>query len=74
VPQNSIEGSLAIIQPAIEALVKRAIKSSDLSKDTDTKDLLRALISVSYVAFDASWQQSARKLVDILIAGSRVRK
>lgn len=65
------EGSRAMVQSAIEALVKRAIRSGDLRKDTDPKDLLRALIGVSYVAFDADWQQSAKRLVDILIAGSR---
>ena len=65
------EGSRSIVHGAIDALVKRAIKSGDLRKDTDPQDLLRALIGVSYVAFDTGWQQSARRLVDILIAGSR---
>jgi AcrR family transcriptional regulator len=65
------ESSRSTIHSAIDALVKRAIKSGDIRKDTDPQDLLRALIGVSYVAFDAGWQQSARRLVDILIAGSR---
>jgi len=34
-------------------------------------DLLRALIGVSDVASSPDWQQSARRLVDILITGSR---
>jgi AcrR family transcriptional regulator len=65
------EGSRSTIQGAIDALVKRAIRSAEIRKDTNPQDLLRALIGVSYVAFDAGWQQSARRLVDILIAGSR---
>jgi len=56
---------------AIRALVKRAIKSGDIRKDLDPIDLLRALIGVSHVATSPDWQQSARRLVDILITGSR---
>jgi hypothetical protein len=40
-------------------------------KDVDSFDLLRALIGVSNVASSPDWQQSARRLVDILITGSR---
>jgi AcrR family transcriptional regulator len=65
------EGSRAQIQGAIEALVKRAIKSGDMRKDIEPFDLLRALIGVSSVLSSPDWQQSAKRLVDILIAGSR---
>jgi AcrR family transcriptional regulator len=65
------EGSRGQIQEAIEALVKRAIKSGDIRRDLDPFDLLRALIGVSHVAAGPDWRQSARRLVDILIMGSR---
>ena len=65
------EGSRAQIQGAIEALVKRAIKSGDIRKDLEPFDLLRALVGVSNVASSPDWQQSAKRLVDILITGSR---
>jgi hypothetical protein len=51
--------------------VKRAIKSGDIRKDLVAFDLLRALIGVAHVASGPDWQQSARRLVDILITGSR---
>jgi hypothetical protein len=51
--------------------VKRAIKSGDIRKDLDAIDLLRALIGFSHVATSPDWQASARRLVDILISGSR---
>jgi AcrR family transcriptional regulator len=70
-PSKVFEATRAQVQGAIEALVKRAIKSGDIRKDLDSFDLLRALIGVSYVASAPDWQQSARRLVDILIAGSR---
>jgi AcrR family transcriptional regulator len=65
------ENSRAQIQGAIEALVKRAIKSGDIRKDLEPFDLLRALIGVSNVSSTPDWQQSAKRLVDILITGSR---
>ena len=70
-PSKLYEGSRAQIQGAIDALVKRAIKNGDIRKDLDPFDLLRALIGVSNVASAPDWQQSARRLVDILITGSR---
>jgi AcrR family transcriptional regulator len=65
------EGSHGLVHGAIDALVKRAIKSGDIRKDLDPFDLLRALIGVSHIASGPGWQQSARRLVDILIKGSR---
>jgi len=65
------ESSRHQIQEAIDTLVKRAIKSGDIRKDLDPFDLLRALIGVSHVASFPDWRQSAGRLVDILIAGSR---
>jgi hypothetical protein len=59
------------MQGAIDSLVKRAIKSGDIRTDLEPFDLLRALIGVSHVASGPDWQQSAKRLVDILIAGSR---
>jgi AcrR family transcriptional regulator len=70
-PSKLYEGSRGQIQGAIESLVKRAIKSRDIRKDLEPFDLLRALIGVSHVASGPDWQQSARRLVDILITGSR---
>ena len=70
-PSKLFEGSRSLIQGAIDALVMRAIKSGDIRSDLDPFDLLRALIGVSHVASGPGWQQSARRLVDILITGSR---
>jgi AcrR family transcriptional regulator len=70
-PSKLYEGSRAQVQGAIDALVKRAIKSGDIRKDLEPFDLLRALIGVSNVASGPDWQQSAKRLVDILIIGSR---
>ncbi len=63
--------SYAQVHEAIRALVERAIKSGDVRGDLDPTDLLRALVGVANVATSPDWQQSARRLVDILITGSR---
>jgi AcrR family transcriptional regulator len=68
------EGTRSMVQGAMDFLVKRAVKSGEIRKDIDAFDLLRALIGASYVSFGPGWQQSARRLVDILIAGSRTEK
>ncbi|HUO35027.1 MAG TPA: TetR/AcrR family transcriptional regulator [Candidatus Acidoferrum sp.] len=70
-PKKVFEASHAQIHEALHALVKRAIKSGDVRKDLDPMDLLSALVGVSNVAAGPDWEQSARRLVDILIAGSR---
>src|ERR1700724_2195829 len=70
-PSKLFEGSRAQIQGAIDSLVKRAIRSGDMRRDLEPFDLLRALIGVSHVASGPDWRQSARRLVDILITGSR---
>jgi len=66
-----LEASYVQIKGAIDALVKRAIDNGDIRRDREPFDLLRALIGVSNIASGPDWQQSARRLVDILITGSR---
>jgi AcrR family transcriptional regulator len=70
-PKKVFEASYAQMHEALRALVKRAIKSGDIRKDLDPIDLLRALVGVANVATSPDWQQSARRLVDILVTGSR---
>jgi AcrR family transcriptional regulator len=73
-PTKLYESSRGQIQGAISALTKRAIQSGDLRRDLEPFDLLRALIGVAHVTSDPGWQQSAKRLVDILISGSRPTK
>jgi AcrR family transcriptional regulator len=70
-PSKLYEGSRAQISGAIHALVERAVRSGDIRRDLDPFDLLRALIGVSNVASGPDWLKSAKRLVDILIIGSR---
>ncbi len=60
----------AQIKGALNALVQRTIESGDIRSDIDPLDFLRALVGVSNVASAPSWPQSAKRMVDILIAGS----
>ena len=73
-PSRLYAGSRSLVHRAMEELVKRAKESGDVRRDIDASDLLRAVIGVSYVGSPGDWQQSARRLVDILLAGSRPAK
>jgi AcrR family transcriptional regulator len=73
-PSKLFEASYAQVWEAIRALVKRAMKSGDIRKDLDPIDLLRALVGVASVATNPERHQSARRLVDILVTGSRTIK
>jgi AcrR family transcriptional regulator len=66
-----IEGSRPLIHTAFVASVKRAIASGDLCADTNPDDFVRALVGVFHTTALPGWEQSARRIVDILIAGSR---
>ena len=69
-----VEASFGEIHGAIRALATRAVESGEMRGDLDPIDLLRAIVGVSTVGSGPDWQQSAKRLVDILIAGSRPAK
>ena len=73
-PSRLYDSSRVQVTRAIDALVKTAVKSGDIRKDLEPFDLLRALIGVSNVTTGPDWQGSAKRLVDILIKGSRQMK
>ena len=66
-----IEGARSHIHSAFHSAVNRAIASRELRADTDPNDFIRALIGIFHTTHMPGWQVSARRLVDILIAGSR---
>lgn len=70
-PTKLFQSSGTMIKQAIQSLVERAIASGDIRQDLDPLDLLRALVGVSNVSSVPDWPSSARRLVQILIAGSR---
>jgi AcrR family transcriptional regulator len=73
-PSRLYDSSRVQVTGAIDALAKTAMKSGDIRKDLEPFDLLRALIGVSNVATGPDWQESAMRLVDILIKGARPPK
>ena len=70
-PSKLYEATTGLVVGAITALVERAIESGEIRLDLEPMDLLRALVGVSYVASTPDWPQSAKRLVEILILGSR---
>ena len=72
-PKKVFEASYAQIHETLRAPVQRAIKSGDIRKDLDPIDLLRAIVGAANVSASPDWQQSPRRLVDILITGAAAR-
>lgn len=65
-----IEGARGHIHGAFLALVQGAIRSGDLREDSEPEDFIRALVGVFHTTALPGWEPSARRIVDILIAGS----
>ena len=68
-----IEGTRGLIHSTFRGLVQRAIDHGDLRAGIDPDDLVRALIGVFHTTSLPGWESSARRIVDILIEGSRPR-
>jgi AcrR family transcriptional regulator len=65
--------STALITDAIGSLVDHAVASGTIRLDIEPLDLLRALAGVAGISTVPGWEESAKRLVDILIAGMRVQ-
>jgi AcrR family transcriptional regulator len=66
-----MEGARSLIHTAFIACVRRAIDSGDLRADANPDDFVRALVGIFHTTVQPGWEDSARRLVDILIAGTR---
>ena len=63
--------SRVLITSAVSLLVDRAIAAGDIRRDIDPMDLLYALVGFANANNAPGWEPSARRLIDILIAGLR---
>jgi AcrR family transcriptional regulator len=61
------------VKQAIAKLVERAVVSGDIRLELDPLDLLRALAGVANIGLGPDGERAAKRLVDILIAGVRMR-
>jgi AcrR family transcriptional regulator len=74
---NSLTGGTAVlfassgvlIKSAVTLLVERAVAAGDIRRDVDPIDLLYALVGFANANNGPGWEPSARRLLDILIAG-----
>jgi AcrR family transcriptional regulator len=71
-PSELYAESGAQVKAAIASLVDRAVASGEIRLDIDPLDLLRALAGVAGISSAPGWEESAKRLVDILIAGVRI--
>ncbi len=64
-------GAFGEIRAAIALLVARAAARGEIVDGVDPLDLLRAVIGVATIDGTSDWQDGARRLVGILVAGLR---
>jgi len=65
--------STAQVKQVIAKLVDRAVVSGDIRLELDPLDLLRALAGVANIGLGPDGERAAKRMVDILIAGVRMR-
>ncbi|HEX4181924.1 MAG TPA: TetR family transcriptional regulator, partial [Caulobacteraceae bacterium] len=60
-----------LITGAMSLLVEQAAAAGDIRPDVDPNDLLRAVMGFTYGNTGPGWQESALRLIDILMDGLR---
>lgn len=68
-----MKGTQGLVHSTFRELVQRAIDSGDLRAGTDPDDIVRVLIGVFHTTSLPGWEASARRIVDLLLEGSRPR-
>lgn len=64
--------SLDRLARAVGVLLDRAVAAGEMRSDISPKDLLRALVGMSYMQDQPDWQASVLRLVDIFVDGLRL--
>jgi AcrR family transcriptional regulator len=60
------------VKAALSRLIDSAVAAGDIRLDLDPLDLLRAIAGVASASPNPDWEEGAKRLVDILIAGVRI--
>lgn len=60
-----------LITGALKLLVDRAVAAGEIQLDVDPLDLLYALVGFANANSNPGWEERARRLIDVLIAGIR---
>jgi AcrR family transcriptional regulator len=72
-PDELYAASGEMIRRTVNDLVERAVSANEIRMVIEPIDLLRAISGVANSSPGPNWEDSARWLVDVLIAGVRVR-
>jgi AcrR family transcriptional regulator len=67
------EESMSKVRGAAMTIYNRAIKSGDIRPDINPVDHILAIVGVTFFGPSEDWKESATRLVDTLIIGSRRR-
>jgi len=67
-----VDENMSKVRDAVTLLYNQAIKAGDIRPDVDPGDHLRAVVGVTFFGASEDWRESATRLVDTLIRGSRL--
>jgi len=68
---NLIEANMSKVRASVAKMYERAMKSGDIRPDINPVDHVLAIVGVTFFGAAEDWKDSATRLVDILLAGSR---
>jgi AcrR family transcriptional regulator len=66
-----LEESMAKVREAVTSIYNRAIEAGEIRPDVNPGDHLRAIVGVTFFGDSEDWRESATRLVETLIRGSR---
>jgi len=68
---EALEGDMAKVRGAMTAIYGRAVEAGEVRPDVNPMDHIRAIVGITFFGPSDDWKESATRLVDILILGSR---
>ncbi len=68
---SMFEENMAKVRGAVTMMYERAMKSGDIRPDINPVDHVLAIVGVTFFGTSEDWRESAVRLVDILLMGSR---
>jgi AcrR family transcriptional regulator len=66
-----LEGGMSKVREAVTSIYQRAVDAGEIRPDVNPGDHLRAIVGVTFFGESDDWRESATRLVETLIRGSR---
>ena len=68
---GALEGDMVKVRAAMTAIYGRAVEAGEVRADVNPMDHIRAIVGITFFGPSDDWKETATRLVDILVQGSR---